>query len=987
MAGADFTPFPTAQPTGAPSDYEKVNVNPEEFGSAIGQAEEGAGTKLEGTGKELFQSAMMRAEINNELWANDHNTQTTKQMGKMLGDFSDLRGEAAANGLDAYTSSITDLYKTALAAAPNMKARALLSQSMRIMGDRYIGYGQMHAKDEHTKWQNQSATDAADEHANQASQAAIHDDPVGMDQSLEALKGQWTKYGEQNGLADNSILALQHKAIGEAVGKIVEGTIASGNLDKARHIYEQYKDQMDINGITAVEKALKPAEIDAISTAKANAAITPNYGPAPAGFSNIERSHGLPAGYLTGTYGIESNFGRAADTGRAQGPFQFMPETAARYGLKDPHNLNQSAEAAARLGEDNMKTMTPFLGRAPSAGELYIAHQQGAGGAVSLLTHPDASAASLVGADKIAANLPASMKGLAETITARQFTQYWEGHFSGEAAGFVGQTPSPATSVMAPEGIAIDRLMSDPELASNPAALTKAVAKVHQTYSNWNMENKTTIDELNHNVPSLITQIESGDGDIDALAAQYPQEAVRNYLPNKAQEWEQEITDAQKIGTMVQGYKYESHDNVLAAQQDLASGHGPISEMIAKDATDPWEHARLVGLGTKRLEAVLKDRDAKMLGPTADPAAFVMGNKPVNEAAKAMVADPNNLALAEKYAATTINLQSNMGVPGRFTHVIPKDLAEQMTQQIVSNPSTARDTMAAYEKHWGRAWGNVVSDLVTLGKLPMDYMGLHVLTDKGDIATYSRALGESKKTDFADWSNALGYGDPQAGKQTKVGIDTAVEVGLAPYINSLRMSKTSDDEVNSVIRTVSLLAYGNKLYNNDSDPAGKAVKSFVSQYSYLFQGGARVPTDVYDTVNRNAVNMAEQLTVDNIRLPDKIGQPGQPSKDAYMAWLKSTPQWVTSERGDSIYLRDPLGEEVKGNDGNRLEVMFHGSQAYSPNFAPKIADPNAAIIQVYRDSLTKNGTLSPEQIDTMTSAYTKQLNDYRAARLRGEHVR
>ena len=977
MAGADFTPFPTVQPTGAPSDYEKVNVNPEEFGSAIGQAEEGAGAKIEGAGKEIFQSAMMQAELTNELNANDANTQATKQMGKMYGDYTSLKGEAAVKGLDGYTDSITSLYKSALAAAPNLKARALLSASMRYMGDRYINYGQMYAKEQHTSWQNQSASDAADEHMNQAVLAAVNDDPKGMDASLQAGAQQQVKIAEQNGLDDTGSLALQHKWMGTAVSDIVRGTIAEGNLDKAKEIYNRYKDQMDARGQVLVETALKPAMLDQLTSSKANAAVTPAYGPAPAGFTDLEKAHGLPAGYLTGTYGIESNFGRNLGSGKyVKGPFQFDAPTAKSVGLDDPMDLNKSAEGAARLGEKNMKLMEPYLGRAPSAGELYIAHQQGASGAVSLLTHPDATAASLVGADKIAANLPASMKGLAETITARQFTQYWEGHFGGEASGFVGRdAPTPATSTYAPESIAIDRLNSDPELAQNPAALSKAIAKTHQIYSNWNAENKTTIDELNHNVPSLISQIESGDGDIDQLASQYPQEAVRNYLPSKAQEWEQEIGDAQKIGTMIQGYKWESNENVVAAWQDLKGGHGPISEMIAKDATDPWEHARLVGLGTRKLESVLKERDAKMLGPNADPASYVMGNPVVNEAAKGI--NPTDPKTYENYALKTLNQQASMGVPDQYAHVLTREQAQAAVQHITANTGDAKAAMDLVAKSAGRAWPQVFSDLVALGKLPVEYQGLQVLTDKSDLATYTQALGETKKDDFGGWENALGMGDKTEGTRTKTLLDVGVQTGLAPYVNSLRMSGAGDKEINDVTKAVNLLAYGNKYFKNSSDPVGEAVKSFIGQFQYMNQGGARVPAAAFDTVNSNAYNMLQRLTPDDIRLPNQIGQPGMPSKEAYMAQLQSSPEWVTAPRGDSIILRDMMGKAVLGNDGNPLAVMFSGVKPYSDNIAPKVPPPGQLtpeiqnLMDTYKRVLINSGNFTPSEVEERVQQYSK----------------
>lgn len=116
-------------------------------------------------------------------------------------------------------------------------------------------------------------------------------------------------------------------------------------------------------------------------------------------FSDIEELNNLPSGYLGKLYGIESTFGKNLTTplSSAAGPFQFTKSTARAYGLMgkgfdDRMDLLQSAAATGSLAADNAMVLENALGRPPSAGELYLAHQQGAGGAVSLLRNPGSSA-------------------------------------------------------------------------------------------------------------------------------------------------------------------------------------------------------------------------------------------------------------------------------------------------------------------------------------------------------------------------------------------------------------------------------------------------------------------------------------------------------------------------------------------------------------------------------------------------------------------
>jgi len=65
--------------------------------------------------------------------------------------------------------------------------------------------------------------------------------------------------------------------------------------------------------------------------------------------SQIEKQYGLPSGLLYGQWGQESGYGAQMTSPKgAQGHFQFMPSTAKEFGLRDPNDFRQSADAAAR---------------------------------------------------------------------------------------------------------------------------------------------------------------------------------------------------------------------------------------------------------------------------------------------------------------------------------------------------------------------------------------------------------------------------------------------------------------------------------------------------------------------------------------------------------------------------------------------------------------------------------------------------------------
>jgi hypothetical protein len=149
----------------------------------------------------------------------------------------------------------------------------------------------------------------------------------------------------------------------------------------------------------------------------------------PGRFSSIMQSatqqYGLPAGYLERTAQIESGMNPNAKNPKstAKGLFQFLDRTAQEYGLANPMDPNASTDAAARLAQKNMRALKAVLGRDPTPGELYLAHQQGTQGAIRLLRNPNAPAMQVVGRQALMLN------GGDPNMTAGQFASKWTGKF------------------------------------------------------------------------------------------------------------------------------------------------------------------------------------------------------------------------------------------------------------------------------------------------------------------------------------------------------------------------------------------------------------------------------------------------------------------------------------------------------------------------------------------------------------------------------
>lgn len=154
-------------------------------------------------------------------------------------------------------------------------------------------------------------------------------------------------------------------------------------------------------------------------------------------------------------------------TSSAGGYFQWTDGTANQYGVKRG-DLGSEVSALEKFTLDNAHTFTTLLGRPPqSEAELYLMHQQGAGGAAKLLANPNALAVDVVGRDAVIAN------GGSPDMTAGQFAQHVESYYNGGSGG--GQPQAPTGQ---PPSILDDPRISALLMGSGNPALTPTQSKI-----------------------------------------------------------------------------------------------------------------------------------------------------------------------------------------------------------------------------------------------------------------------------------------------------------------------------------------------------------------------------------------------------------------------------------------------------------------------------------------------------------------------------
>lgn len=181
-----------------------------------------------------------------------------------------------------------------------------------------------------------------------------------------------------------------------------------------------------LNGVTPQERIRllggAPNPVQAQPAASRGQAVTRGMpGEIRSVISEAAARHGVDPNALLTIAWIESkgNPNAKNPNSSAGGLFQFIDSTARGYGLSNKFDPAQAADAAARLARDNSSALESVLGRKPTAGELYLAHQQGIGGATKLLSNPNAKAVDLVGADAVRLN------GGSADMTAGEFASLW----------------------------------------------------------------------------------------------------------------------------------------------------------------------------------------------------------------------------------------------------------------------------------------------------------------------------------------------------------------------------------------------------------------------------------------------------------------------------------------------------------------------------------------------------------------------------------
>lgn len=407
----------------------------------------------------------------------------------------------------------------------------------------------------------------------------------------------------------------------------------------------------------------------------------------------IQMYGGEDADILTTMALIESGGNPQAvnPTSGASGLFQFMPATARDYGLVDSKNSVESTKAARALLQNNRRALSAKLGRPAQDWELYLAHQQGAGGAGALLAEPGRNAVdvltSVYGGDRKLATAVITQNGGSPSMTAGSFANMWRQKYAAKG-GEAGQA-----SVYA-KYIPLDKRVSI------------AADAMRQLESERNQRETDYAAGFSDYISALTSGAEIPAG----IDIQYSDTMIAaNVSDPEKQSLMQEVRDdaVRQAGYMsdIQGADPETLATIAAAASAAVTVSDETDLALAADRTRANENLR----------AAIK---ADMQKRQDDPAGYVMSyNNPASQAR-------DNAA----YAEATIAEQTRLGI--LQPRVLTNQMAGQMVTQIMQVPADQRGaTVAEMEKTWGSSWGRVLGELKANKLDPVTYHAALVADD------------------------------------------------------------------------------------------------------------------------------------------------------------------------------------------------------------------------------------------------------------------
>jgi hypothetical protein len=426
MPFVPYSPVPAVLPEGQIAP-QRIQASPADFGAQAGQA-------LQQDSGELWQQAVVHQQLANETQVNDViNNKFFPAFQDMYQKYYSLQGKDAVDQLPTYQQSMRDLVQQYREQLGNpMQQRSFDQETQRRLQYEFRGMGR-YADQQNKVYQAQTFDGAVQRQISTA--ADKYNDPNAIIMAAQGIGLATSKFYQANGASPEYADMQTAKYYNQLFGTVIQRRLQAGDITGAISLYQEgmQKNFITGSGATQIERVLKPfQEVHEAQNA---------FSVATGGPQTTQVASGYTAAGLTPSLGLATMYIESGGIPTAKNPtpgstskglFGMTDGTWAAQGGTPEERGNIAKDVAynAQYDAKNAQGLQTTLGRSPMDWEIYLAHQQGLGGAQKLLQNPAAKAADLVGKDAVVNN------GGSADMSAAQFLQAIKGRYQTAASMF-----------------------------------------------------------------------------------------------------------------------------------------------------------------------------------------------------------------------------------------------------------------------------------------------------------------------------------------------------------------------------------------------------------------------------------------------------------------------------------------------------------------------------------------------------------------------
>ena len=427
-------PFvPSVMPQGQMIYNTIDRATPDAFGGQVGQTLQQAGNMLE-------RHADVQQQMINEASVNDvYANQFSPQFRDLYGKFYQLRGKDVAAQFPAFQEQMQDLRKQVREQLSNQMQQKAFDSISRQRIERELDGMTRHASQQLQAWDLETSNNLLGSFVQDGVDG--YNDPKRLQQNEKNIRVETSGYGAGGWNPDGSPGLYGPTGAGQSVATInmraqyyidrmYKGAIErqlTSDPQAGIAFYNQYKSKLSGPMQSELERVIKP--VQELGQAQVAYGKVTGGAMAQAIAGEAARQEVDPSTALTiwsAEGGVTNPATPNARGSPALGIFQFMPDTWADMGGTDRNrtDINSQIQLGIALTKQNSDALKKDLGRQPQPWEVYLAHQQGIGGATALLhADPSANAGDVVGNPKAITG-----NGGTTDTTAGQFINYIKGY-------------------------------------------------------------------------------------------------------------------------------------------------------------------------------------------------------------------------------------------------------------------------------------------------------------------------------------------------------------------------------------------------------------------------------------------------------------------------------------------------------------------------------------------------------------------------------